>query len=101
MGMKTRSKRQVLWPAYFDIQLSRAEGRMVPKRFAVDNPTCDEILASAERLRLDARLDRDKTFPAHWWKKTGRVLVAKSKRKQEAVRDIAEEMRKGRAAQKK
>ncbi|MBI5001316.1 MAG: signal recognition particle protein Srp19 [Euryarchaeota archaeon] len=99
--MKTRSKRQVLWPAYFDIHLSRAEGRMVPKRFAVENPTCDEILASAERLKLDARLDREKSFPSHWWKKTGRVLVAKSKRKQEAVRAIAEEMRRARSVPRK
>ena len=65
----------VLWPAYFDLRLSRAEGRRVPKKEAVEAPTAQMLFEAVKQLQLDCILELEKTYPRFWYRATGRVLV--------------------------
>ena len=91
--MRSRSERQVLWPAYFDLRLSRLEGRMVPKAAAVQEPTSEEILQAAKKCGYSCELEADKAFPREWYKTRGRVVVAKKDPKPVMLRKVSAELK--------
>lgn len=64
----------VIWPAYLDAELSRNEGRRVPRSVAVAEPTVDEIARAAGQVGYDAVIEREKTYPREYTPR-GRVLV--------------------------
>ena len=71
----------VLWPEYFDINRSRAEGRRLPKSLCVENPDLDIIAKGAMILDLEYKIIEDKSYPADWAAKKGCVRVEKGKMK--------------------
>ncbi|ESP88027.1 signal recognition particle subunit SRP19 [Candidatus Halobonum tyrrellensis] len=64
----------VLWPAYFDAALSRAEGRRIPLEMAVSEPTVDEIAKAVQQVGYDAKIERDVGYSREY-EARGRVLV--------------------------
>jgi signal recognition particle subunit SRP19 len=66
----------VLWPHYFDRNLTRAQGRRVPANLAVEDPKAGHIANEARP-------------PAYWHKSKGRVLVPKKGKKEEVLKQIA------------
>jgi signal recognition particle subunit SRP19 len=52
----------VVYPAYFDAERSRSEGRRVPMDLAIDDPTVDEIAKAVQQVGYDAVIERDKTY---------------------------------------
>ena len=64
----------VIWPAYLDAGLSRAEGRRVPRSVAVVEPSVDEIARAAGQVGYDTVIEREKTYPREYAPR-GRVLV--------------------------
>ncbi|WP_247008972.1 signal recognition particle subunit SRP19 [Halorientalis litorea] len=64
----------VMWPAFFDADLTRAEGRRVPLELAVPDPTVEEIAQAVQQVGYDAVVERDKQYPREW-EERGRVLV--------------------------
>ncbi len=64
----------VLWPAYFDAELTRSEGRRVPQELAVEEPTVDEIATAVQQVGYDAVIEREKTYSREF-EPRGRVLV--------------------------
>jgi signal recognition particle subunit SRP19 len=64
----------VIWPAFLDADLSRAEGRRVNRDLAVAEPTVDEIAQSVQQVGYDAVIERDKQYSREW-EPRGRVLV--------------------------
>lgn len=66
---------KVLWPAYFDAELSRREGRRIPEDLAVEEPTVDEVAAAVRQVGYDAVIERDVAYPREGWTARGRVLV--------------------------
>jgi len=84
----------VIWPAYFDKNLTRSEGRRVPKKLAVENPSIDKIFQIAKELNLNPVLEKDARHPARPWRKDGRILVDKVQKKEKILLDIAEKLRK-------
>ncbi|MFB6166601.1 MAG: signal recognition particle subunit SRP19 [Haloarculaceae archaeon] len=64
----------VIWPAFLDADLSRAEGRRVSREQAVADPTVDEIAQAVQQVGYDAVIERDKQYPREW-EPRGRVLV--------------------------
>ena len=87
--MISKSK-YVIWPIYFDLNISRSNGRRVPKSLAIQNPSIDDILKAAKRLRLNPILE-EKAHPSRWWSR-GRILVDKKEKKREILRKIAEQL---------
>ncbi len=75
----------VLWPEYFDINRSRAEGRRLPKSLCVENPDLDIIAKGAMILDLEYKIFEDKSYPSDSSKKAGCVRVEKGKMKKTSV----------------
>ena len=64
----------VIWPAYLDRELSRSEGRRVPRSSAVPEPTVDEIAQAAGQVGYDVVIEREKTYPREY-EPRGRVVI--------------------------
>ena len=64
----------VIWPAALDADLTRSEGRRVPRDLAVPDPTVDEIAKAVQQVGYDAVVERDVTYPREY-EPRGRVLV--------------------------
>ena len=69
----------VLWPEYFDISRSRAEGRRLPKSLCVDKPDLDIIAKGAMILDLEYKIFEDVAYPANWAARSGCVRVERGK----------------------
>jgi len=65
----------VLWPAYFDADLSRGEGRRVPADLAVSEPTVDEVAEAVGQVGYEAVIERAASYPREYAAR-GRVLVS-------------------------
>lgn len=70
-----RKKYYVFYPEYFDKNLSRSEGRKVPKSLADDSPSLRKLVFSCKKLGLKYVAQADKSFPSRFWTNSGRVLV--------------------------
>lgn len=88
----------VLYPAYFDAERSRDEGRRVARKIAVRNPTAEEIFAAATALGLKPKVQEGSAHPSTPWDASGRVLVKANFYKTSVVRKVAERMKEARAA---
>lgn len=80
----------VIWPAYIDADLTRAEGRRVPVDEAVEDPTVDEIAKAVQQVGYDAVVERDAIYPREY-ESRGRVLVkgAEDATKNDLVQAVA------------
>lgn len=65
----------VIYPAFFDADLTRREGRRVSESMAVEEPTVDEIAKAVQQVGYDAVIERDVAYSREHWQKRGRVLV--------------------------
>lgn len=65
----------VLYPAYFDADLTRGEGRRISQELAIADPTVDEIATAVGQVGYDARIERDIAYSREHWKSRGRVVV--------------------------
>ena len=65
---------KVLYPAYFDAELSRSAGRRVPTDQAVTDPTVNELASAVGQVGYDAVIERDATYSREHDPR-GRVLV--------------------------
>ena len=89
-----KDNRIVLWPEYFDISVSKSRGRRVPTKLAVKTPTVEEIAKAAKKLKLNPKIESNKSYPGRWWRKTGRVTVQPRARKTKIIRLIAKNIKK-------
>lgn len=87
-----RDGKLVLWPRYFDVRRTRAEGRRVAKDKAVENPKAGVISEAAKTLGLDPVLEKETPHPSGWYKPEGRVLVDKKWSKEETLQKIADRL---------
>jgi len=86
----------VVWPSYFDADLSWGEGRRVAKDLAVRQPKAEDILAAAEEAGLKPVLESGASHPSRPWIVTGLILVEAGKSKHEILKEIASKMRRKR-----
>jgi signal recognition particle subunit SRP19 len=78
----------VVWPSYFDADLSWGEGRRVAKDLAVRQPKAEDVLAAAEEAGLKPVLESGASHPRRPW-----ILVEAGKSKPEILKEIASKMR--------
>ncbi|WNY25776.1 signal recognition particle protein Srp19 [Methanolapillus millepedarum] len=95
MMMKDRGK-LVVWPAYLDKEKTKAEGRIISKKSAVQEPKPDEILKAAQKLGFEPEFESSKAYPRSWWEKSGRIMIVNAQPKTAAVRQIAAQIKKAR-----
>ncbi len=84
-----KENRIVLWPEYFDGKLPKARGRRIPKKLATSAPSVEDVAKAAKRLKLNPKIEQNKAYPSHWWRKNGRVLVQAKARKTKIIRQVA------------
>lgn len=65
----------VLYPAYFDAELSRSGGRRVPTDLAVEEPEVEEIAEAVGQVGYDAAIEREVAYSREHYRKRGRVVV--------------------------
>ncbi len=76
-----------VWADYFNLGLSRKDGRKVPKSLAVNSPTPNTFIEAAKRLGIRAEVVQAK-HPKRPTKQTFYVLVEKKWNKQELIRRL-------------
>jgi signal recognition particle subunit SRP19 len=82
-----------LYPAYFDVNLTRKQGRRVPKTQATREPTPEAIERAAQRLALNPIVEPGLSYSKQPWVKTGVVLVDKKMKKTEIINKVAAELK--------
>ncbi len=83
---------QVLWPSYFRAGSSRSLGRRIKKKDGIPGITLDDLEKAVKSLNLPYRLEKDKSYPAFWYKKEGRIVVKKRIPKTELIRLVNEKL---------
>ena len=91
---KYDDNRIIIWPEYFDINLTRKEGRRVPKKMAVSSPSSDDLFRACNKLKLSPELETDKSFPRQWYAGKGRVKINGKYPKTTAIKHIAKRLKK-------
>jgi signal recognition particle subunit SRP19 len=97
--MRKLENQAIIWPVYFDIGKSRAEGRRVPKNQAIISPKIAEIKEAADNLSLQNEINLEARFPKNHWAKTGMLLVEKREAKEAIIRKLANQLLKIRTRQ--
>jgi signal recognition particle subunit SRP19 len=93
--MKKRNK-LMIWPIYFDSEMTRADGRRVPKKIAIRAVKLEEILKAAENLGLNPLSRIHASYSRKPWIKSGVVLVDKVDNKTILLRMLAQKIRSNR-----
>lgn len=83
----------VLYPAYFDIRLSRAKGRRVAKKDAIEAPSAQMLFSAVKSLNLDCILELEKSHPRFWYRSGGRVLVEPKLDKPQLMVKVAQKLK--------
>lgn len=91
---RDRDKRKIIWPSYFDVKLSRADGRRLKKASCIENPDIQKISDALRSLNLKHEVQSDKSFPSRWFKKEGRVLVETDMTKMKLLNAISNKLKK-------
>ena len=79
---------RILYPCYFDVSLTRNEGRRVSRSRAMKDPSLVAIEKALKRCRLRFRSE-PKSHPAYWWKREGRIIVTWGEGKQKLLSMVA------------
>ncbi len=85
----------VLWPEYFDCNLSRRLGRRVPKDLCVTRPSITELVEACRHIGVECSTDESKRYPRTWYMSQGTVLatVDDNVKKTALIREIAKALR--------
>ena len=84
----------VIYPEYFDINLSRSDGRKVAKKYAVQSPRLEDLTRAAKAVGLRPIVEENVSYPGKWWKKSGRILVPKNMKKSQMLIKMGTKMKK-------
>jgi signal recognition particle subunit SRP19 len=91
MAMQRREE-VVLWPVYFDSTRTRTEGRKVPRRLAKPSTTLGMVEKVVGNLGFSYKVVMEASYPRFPWKKTGLILVKKTKPKSQLIMEVAQEI---------
>jgi signal recognition particle subunit SRP19 len=82
----------IIWPAYFDGNKTRKEGRRVPTTLAVQMPKITEIQEAANKLGLQNQVNLETHYAKAPWHKSGSILVEKKEPKEKIIQKLAKEL---------
>ena len=91
MGYREDNK-YIIYPLYFDNQISRKNGRRVSNKYAIEKPSIQDIFSAAKSLGLHPQLEKDVAHPSRQWKLEGRIIIDKKDAKQTLIRQIAKSL---------
>lgn len=74
--MRKRSGMLVIWPSYFEKDLTRSQGRKIPANLAASNVTMKILEMAAESSGFEYQSESDKQYPRGFSDKNGYILVS-------------------------
>ena len=93
--MRTRKPFIIFWPQYFDSKRTRAQGRRVPIKYAIDRVNVKDLNLSIRKLGYNTQVESNYKYPRSWWDDSGRIVVdTKGKKKSNVLIEIAKELKK-------
>jgi signal recognition particle subunit SRP19 len=93
--MRSRKPFLIFWPQYFEAKRTRAEGRRVPKKYAIERLDKNLLMKAAGQLGYNVQFERDYKYPKSWWDEPGRILInTKGKKKSKVMIELAKEIKK-------
>ncbi|MHA1641548.1 MAG: signal recognition particle subunit SRP19/SEC65 family protein [Promethearchaeota archaeon] len=93
--MRSRKPYIIFWPQYFDSKRTRAMGRRLSLKDAIDKINLEDIAKAARRLGYKAQIEANYRYPRTWWDPPGRILIdTKGKKKSKVLLEIAKEIKK-------
>ncbi len=94
-----KRKTWIIYPEYFDKELTRSEGRRVPVSLAIKSPTVDDINRTLSYYNIPNRVETHKHYPSTWYERRGRVLLTKQNiTKQSFLKKLSEKMKERRSS---
>jgi signal recognition particle subunit SRP19 len=84
----------VVYPEYFDVGLSRSEGRKVAKKYAIQSPKLEDITKAAKLAGLKPIVEEERSYPGKWHKRSGRIIVPKKFKKTKILQKMASKLKK-------
>ena len=73
--MRKRNGKLIFWPAYFDKNISRSQGRKISSNLAAADVTIDLLEDAAESAGINYEIELDKQYPRYWSEKKGYIVV--------------------------
>ena len=73
--MRQRKESVIVWPAYLDSNISRAQGRRIPANLAAPNVTLDILREAAELGGLEFELESGKRYPRETVRRGGYLVL--------------------------
>jgi signal recognition particle subunit SRP19 len=74
--MRKRDGMLIFWPAYFNQNFTRSQGRKLPSKLAAPDVTLDLLEKAAESAGLEYELEPEKRYPKDWTKSQGYIVIA-------------------------
>lgn len=74
--MRKRDGMLVVWPAYFEKDFSRAQGRRIPNNLAATNVTLKILQMAAESSGFEFESEPHKQYPRGFSDKNGYLVIA-------------------------
>jgi signal recognition particle subunit SRP19 len=79
----------IIWPIYFEKNISRSKGRKIAKKFSIEKPDVEKIVKAAKTLGLSPIIEKNASHPYRSWKKEGRVIIENKDIKSKIIFQIA------------
>ena len=83
---------RVIYPEYFDKNLSWRLGRRVPKKLAYEEPELKRVALAAQKAGYEVFLDSKKNYSRSWYAGRGRLMINKDGSKEVQLREIAKNL---------
>jgi signal recognition particle subunit SRP19 len=74
--MRKRDGKLVFWPAYFEKNYTRLQGRRIAANLAAPDVTIDILEEAAQSAGFEYEVDSDKRYPRNWMDKRGYLVVS-------------------------
>ena len=92
-------KGYIIWPSYLNKNLSKKDGRKLPKNLSLDQPKFEEIKNALESIGISHDVEKNSRYPKEQGREDrnlGRFVVEKKFSKNEILKKISKEIRKSR-----
>ena len=80
---------RILYPCYFNVAYSRAEGRRVPRSLGAKAPVLADLERALDKAGITYRVEENH-HPEHWIRREGRVVVEWKDSKESLIRKVAQ-----------
>jgi len=82
---------RILYPCYFNVAYSRAEGRRVPRSLGAKAPVLADLERALDKAGITYRVE-EHHHPEHWIRREGRLVVEWKDSKESLIKKVAQKI---------